>query len=136
MCTCIYISNTLCIKLLLKDEFGIFSHCQVEKGNCQYLLLNGLDDQAMHPKSSEHIVKRLQKFGKTNYRHIEYPGTGHLIEPPHSPHFYATYHGMFSKFFVPLSLISLLLFYSSRYTIHVHTGIFFIEFYSDNNPML
>ncbi|XP_070709679.1 peroxisomal succinyl-coenzyme A thioesterase-like [Pempheris klunzingeri] len=64
----------------------------VGKINCPMLLVNGHDDQnwatveysediaqMMHTSGNEHLLTRLN-----------YPDTGHLIEPPFSPHFRAS----------------------------------------------
>ncbi|KAI8511622.1 myristoyl-CoA hydrolase [Branchiostoma belcheri] len=40
-------------------------------------------------------IARMKAHGKTNYTLLRYPGTGHLIEPPYTPHCGLYYHGVF-----------------------------------------
>ena len=72
---------------------------QVERGQCDYLLIHSGDDQSMTPIATERIPKRLEHNHKSNYGVLMYPEAGHLIEPPYSPHFYSTYHSLFSKYY-------------------------------------
>ncbi|XP_068442627.1 peroxisomal succinyl-coenzyme A thioesterase-like isoform X3 [Clinocottus analis] len=66
------------------------------KINCPVLLVNGLDDQNWPTvECAEDVAHMMRAAGKEHLlTRVEYPGTGHLIEPPYSPHFRAT---MFKK---------------------------------------
>ncbi|XP_044041242.1 peroxisomal succinyl-coenzyme A thioesterase-like isoform X2 [Siniperca chuatsi] len=68
----------------------------VGKINCPVLLVNGLDDQNWPTvESSEDIAQMMRAAGKEHLlTRVQYPGTGHLIEPPYSPHFRATKFAM------------------------------------------
>ncbi|XP_057710705.1 peroxisomal succinyl-coenzyme A thioesterase-like isoform X2 [Corythoichthys intestinalis] len=64
----------------------------VRRINCPLLLVNGQDDQN-HPtvEYAEDIERMMRSAGKEHLlTRLEYPDTGHLIEPPYSPHFRAT----------------------------------------------
>ena len=37
------------------------------------------------PMNTGFIARRMERFGKTNYQVLSYPGAGHLIEPPYTP---------------------------------------------------
>ncbi|KAM6896133.1 peroxisomal succinyl-coenzyme A thioesterase-like [Lycodopsis pacificus] len=64
----------------------------VGKINCPMLLVNGRDDQNLPTvEYAEDMAKMMRAAGKEHLlTRIEYLGTGHLIEPPYSPHFRAT----------------------------------------------
>ncbi|XP_062415376.1 acyl-coenzyme A thioesterase 6-like isoform X2 [Pungitius pungitius] len=64
----------------------------VGKINCPMLLVNGLDDHNMPAvEAAEDMAHMMRAAGKDHLlTRIEYPATGHLIEPPYSPHFRAT----------------------------------------------
>ncbi|XP_035535837.1 peroxisomal succinyl-coenzyme A thioesterase-like isoform X1 [Morone saxatilis] len=64
----------------------------VGKINCPMLLVNGCDDQNWPAvESAEDIAQMMRAAGKEHLlTRLEYPDTGHLIEPPFSPHFRAT----------------------------------------------
>ncbi|XP_068162713.1 peroxisomal succinyl-coenzyme A thioesterase-like isoform X2 [Antennarius striatus] len=60
--------------------------------SCPLLLVNGLDDQnCAASKFAEDIFQTLNATGKDHLlTTVQYPGAGHLIEPPFSPHNRAT----------------------------------------------
>ncbi|XP_045916042.1 peroxisomal succinyl-coenzyme A thioesterase-like [Micropterus dolomieu] len=64
----------------------------VGKINCPMLLVNGEDDQNWPTvECAEDIARMMQAAGKEHLlTRVQYPNTGHLIEPPYSPHFRAT----------------------------------------------
>ncbi|TMS03064.1 Acyl-coenzyme A thioesterase 4 [Larimichthys crocea] len=64
----------------------------VEKINCPMLLVNGLDDQNWPSvECADEIAQIMSAAGKGDLvTRLHYPDTGHLIEPPFSPHFRAT----------------------------------------------
>ncbi|KAM3588094.1 uncharacterized protein V6R79_021154 [Siganus canaliculatus] len=64
----------------------------VERINCPMLLVNGHDDQNNSAvESAERMARIMKAAGKEQLLTIvQYPDTGHLIEPPFSPHFRAT----------------------------------------------
>ncbi|XP_076015967.1 peroxisomal succinyl-coenzyme A thioesterase-like isoform X2 [Genypterus blacodes] len=57
--------------------------------NCPVLLINGEDDQNWPTvESAEDIAQIMRAAGKEHLLStLTYPGAGHLIEPPYSPHF-------------------------------------------------
>lgn len=59
---------------------------------CPLLLVNGDDDQTFPAvESAEDMAMMMEKAGNRHLLEIlMYPGAGHLIEPPYSPHFRAT----------------------------------------------
>ncbi|KAK2859102.1 hypothetical protein Q5P01_003722 [Channa striata] len=64
----------------------------VKKINCPMLLVSGHDDQNWPSvESAVDITQIMRAAGKEHLlTRLEYPDTGHLIEPPFSPHFRAT----------------------------------------------
>ncbi|XP_070785453.1 peroxisomal succinyl-coenzyme A thioesterase-like [Enoplosus armatus] len=64
----------------------------VGKINCPVLLINGHDDQNWPTvEFSEDIALMMRAKGKEHLlTRVDYPGAGHLIEPPYSPHVRAT----------------------------------------------
>ena len=72
--------------------FIVFFYVQLERAeNAHFLFVCGEDDQSVSPDCSRLLMDRLRQHGKTNYELLLYPGTGHLIEPPYSPHCYASF---------------------------------------------
>ncbi|XP_061571285.1 peroxisomal succinyl-coenzyme A thioesterase-like [Cololabis saira] len=67
----------------------------VRKINCPMLLLNGCDDQNWPSvEAADDIYKMMRAAGKEHLvAKVDYPGAGHLIEPPFSPQFRATSFG-------------------------------------------
>ncbi|XP_052410280.1 peroxisomal succinyl-coenzyme A thioesterase-like [Carassius gibelio] len=59
---------------------------------CPLLLVNGDDDQTIPAvESAEDVALMMEKAGNRHLLEIlTYPGAGHLIEPPYSPHYRAT----------------------------------------------
>ncbi|KAM7378514.1 hypothetical protein PAMA_013424 [Pampus argenteus] len=64
----------------------------VGKINCPMLLVNGHDDQNTPAvECAEDVAQMMHAAGKEHLlTRVHYPDTGHLIEPPYSPHFRAT----------------------------------------------
>ncbi|XP_047431803.1 peroxisomal succinyl-coenzyme A thioesterase-like isoform X2 [Mugil cephalus] len=64
----------------------------VGKINCPMLLISGCDDQNWPAvETVEDISRTMRSVGKDRLlTRVDYPGAGHLIEPPYSPHFRAT----------------------------------------------
>ncbi|KAM9334895.1 peroxisomal succinyl-coenzyme A thioesterase-like [Symphorus nematophorus] len=60
--------------------------------NCPLLLVSGLDDQNWPSvECAEDIAQTMRAAGKEHLlTRVQYPDTGHLIEPPFSPHFRAS----------------------------------------------
>ncbi|MBN3297653.1 BAAT acyltransferase, partial [Amia calva] len=77
---------------------------KVESLHCPLLLIAGEDDQAVAAiESVDEIEERLEAVGKSGLlTRIQYPGTGHLIEPPYSPNARATLFGTYPKKMMPL----------------------------------
>ena len=65
----------------------------VENISCPVLLVAGSDDLNVNPDFSIKLtVDSLKKHGRENLCSVlRYPGAGHLIEPPYTPHCYASY---------------------------------------------
>uniref|UniRef100_I3KNF8 Acyl-CoA thioesterase 15 n=1 Tax=Oreochromis niloticus TaxID=8128 RepID=I3KNF8_ORENI len=78
----------------LKAGFKILSKYVLFVGriNCPMLLVNGCDDQNWPTvETAEEVARLLREGGKEHLlSRLAYPGAGHLIEPPFSPHFRAT----------------------------------------------
>ncbi|XP_067437483.1 peroxisomal succinyl-coenzyme A thioesterase-like isoform X1 [Thunnus thynnus] len=64
----------------------------VRRINCPMLLVNGHDDQNTPAvESAEDVAQMMHTAGNDHLlTRLHYPDTGHLIEPPYSPHFRAT----------------------------------------------
>ncbi|XP_078595622.1 acyl-coenzyme A amino acid N-acyltransferase 1-like [Branchiostoma floridae x Branchiostoma japonicum] len=80
----------------ITTEPGIHACIQVEKSHCPIMFVTGEDD--MNIPSVFHANKaiaRMKAHGKTNYTLLKYPGTGHLIEPPYTPHCGFYFHSAF-----------------------------------------
>ncbi|XP_076015848.1 bile acid-CoA:amino acid N-acyltransferase-like [Genypterus blacodes] len=75
-----------CILPLTSD---LSKKLDVGRINCPVLLINGDDDQNLATvESAEDIAQIMCAAGKEHLLSmLMYPGTGHLIEPPYSPHF-------------------------------------------------
>ncbi|XP_076731798.1 acyl-coenzyme A thioesterase 1 isoform X1 [Maylandia zebra] len=65
---------------------------EVGRINCPTLLVNGCDDQNWPTvETAEDVARLMREAGKEHLlSRLAYPDTGHLIEPPFSPHFRAT----------------------------------------------
>uniref|UniRef100_A0A3Q0RWW4 Acyl-CoA thioesterase 17 n=1 Tax=Amphilophus citrinellus TaxID=61819 RepID=A0A3Q0RWW4_AMPCI len=68
------------------------NNVDVGKINCPMLLVNGCDDQNWPAvETAEEVARLMRAAGKEHLlSRLLYPDTGHLIEPPFSPHFRAT----------------------------------------------
>lgn len=66
----------------------------VERIACPIMLVSGEDDKSWHSSQmGDQIMRRLCKFKKQHQCiHHRYHGTGHLIEPPYTPHCKNSYH--------------------------------------------
>ena len=64
-----------------------------EKINCPVLLICGTDDQHLNIEfNARQIYDRMNKVGKGHLCTIlRYPGAGHVIEPPYTPHCYSQF---------------------------------------------
>ncbi|XP_078586105.1 bile acid-CoA:amino acid N-acyltransferase-like [Branchiostoma floridae x Branchiostoma japonicum] len=80
----------ICARNSLEDtteEPGLKACIQVEKAQCPIMFVAGEDD--VNVKAVLHAnqaIARMKTHGKTNYTLLRYPGAGHLIEPPYTPH--------------------------------------------------
>lgn len=65
----------------------------VENISCPLLLVCGTNDLLLNVDFSVNLIQdRLKKRGREHLCSVLcYPGAGHLIEPPHTPHCYASY---------------------------------------------
>lgn len=65
----------------------------VENISCPVLLVRGTEDLNVNADFSVNLIREgLKKHGKENLCSVlSYPGAGHLIEPPYTPHCYASY---------------------------------------------
>ncbi len=70
---------------------------QLEKSRAEFLLIHGGNDECVYPGVLPDATARLKNHGKDNFRVLLYPGAGHLLEPPYSPLFKATYIAAFGK---------------------------------------
>ncbi|XP_064092769.1 acyl-coenzyme A thioesterase 1-like isoform X3 [Macrobrachium nipponense] len=65
----------------------------VEEADANFLFLVGRDDRNWKSvEYADHAVNRLIRAGKSNFEVHQYPGAGHLIEPPHAPFIRASLH--------------------------------------------
>ncbi|XP_042860645.1 acyl-coenzyme A thioesterase 1-like isoform X3 [Penaeus japonicus] len=65
----------------------------IEKADANFLFLVGNADRNWKSVMyCDQAIERLKKAGRNNYEVHNYPGTGHLIEPPHSPFCGSSYH--------------------------------------------
>lgn len=78
------------MRLPIPDDLSL--KVDVGRINCPMLLVNGQDDQNIPTvEAAEDIAQMMRAAGKEHLlTRVEYPDTGHLIEPPYSPHFRAT----------------------------------------------
>ena len=58
----------------------------IENSGAPLLSIIGMDDSPDVLDLTRFAISRARAAGKTNITHIEYPHTGHLIDPPFSPH--------------------------------------------------
>ncbi|KAG1939429.1 acyl-coenzyme A amino acid N-acyltransferase [Pimephales promelas] len=74
--------------LLLPIPIDPSKKAEMGKIKCPVLLIAGEDDQnCPAPESAEDMKKMMEKAGNGHLLTVLlYPGTGHLIEPPYSPH--------------------------------------------------
>ena len=65
----------------------------VENISCPLLLVYGTNDLLINADFSVNLIRdRLKKRGREHLCSVlRYPGAGHLIEPPYTPHCYASY---------------------------------------------
>ncbi|XP_078676593.1 acyl-coenzyme A thioesterase 1-like [Branchiostoma floridae x Branchiostoma belcheri] len=71
----------------ITTEPGINACIQVEKSDCPIMFVAGEDDINIPcVYHANKAIARMKAHGKTNYTLLRYPGTGHLIEPPYTPH--------------------------------------------------
>ena len=74
---------------------------KVEKSNAQFLLIASENDGQCPPLTTERCADRLKAAGKeANYEYLLCKGAGHLLEAPHSPFCYASYHSKFGCSFL------------------------------------
>lgn len=66
----------------------------IERSNASFLFLVGSDDRNVNSEYfAQECFNRLCENNYSNaYEVISYSGTGHLLEPPYSPHCYASFH--------------------------------------------
>lgn len=71
------------------EKFGI----PVERSNAAFLFIVGTDDQNINSEYvAQEFCQRLSKHSYSKpYEVSSYPGSGHLLEPPYSPHCYASF---------------------------------------------
>ncbi|KAL9979732.1 hypothetical protein ACROYT_G017439 [Oculina patagonica] len=71
----------------------------VENISCPVLLICGTGDLNSDSETSQLILDSLRAHGREHLCSIlRYPEAGHLIEPPYSPHCYASYNGSTKRF--------------------------------------
>ncbi|CAL4145479.1 unnamed protein product [Meganyctiphanes norvegica] len=67
----------------------------IEQSDSEFLFLVSLDDKDMDSSYyADCAVNRLREAARKNFVMIKYPDTGHLLEPPYSPHCFSSYHRM------------------------------------------
>ncbi|GFO21246.1 acyl-CoA amino acid n-acyltransferase 2 [Plakobranchus ocellatus] len=61
------------------------------------LMIQGLDDKCGNPNSLRYLRPFIPKEFLNSVTMVGYPGTGHLLEPPHAPHSLSNYNPYFKK---------------------------------------
>lgn len=90
--------GTINVKACIPGHKHLEQHMlPLEKSHSAFLFLVSIDDQNVN---SEFQAQGARKYlSSHNYKHdclVEsYPGTGHLLEPPYSPHCYASFQHTF-----------------------------------------
>lgn len=64
---------------------------KVWNGDAKILAIVGEDDQCLEPSIHQRLLDRMPANKKTNMEIVKYPGAGHIIEPPYSPLYKASY---------------------------------------------
>ncbi|XP_006010653.1 acyl-coenzyme A amino acid N-acyltransferase 2 [Latimeria chalumnae] len=88
---------------MISDTFweptdGAYQDCiyPCERAESQILFVVGEDDWSVNSKKfTKETIARLHQNGRSNYKVLYYPGTGHLIEPPYAPICWASWHCMY-----------------------------------------
>ncbi|XP_062610810.1 acyl-coenzyme A amino acid N-acyltransferase 1-like isoform X1 [Saccostrea cucullata] len=70
------------------DEFFIKGW----ESEATFLIISGKDDRCLNYSVVEHFMKLVPTEHKHRFQVIAYPNTGHLLEPPYSPHCRHSYH--------------------------------------------
>uniref|UniRef100_A0A4W4EKQ3 Acyl-CoA thioesterase 19 n=1 Tax=Electrophorus electricus TaxID=8005 RepID=A0A4W4EKQ3_ELEEL len=85
-----YLLSLVCMYVFAHNE--VLYNMQVGQITCPVLLMVGGDDQSWPTlESAEDMEQIMEKAGNRHLLQVHiYPGAGHLIEPPYSPHHRAT----------------------------------------------
>uniref|UniRef100_A0A667YQ48 Acyl-CoA thioesterase 19 n=1 Tax=Myripristis murdjan TaxID=586833 RepID=A0A667YQ48_9TELE len=104
------------IHVLLPIPTDTSKKVDVGRLQCPLLLVVGEDDQNMPvPESADDMRQMMERAGNSHLLTVlSYPGTGHLIEPPYSPHCRA------SKFRTPLHKESVMMLWGGEAAPHSH----------------
>ncbi|CAH1255279.1 ACOT2 [Branchiostoma lanceolatum] len=79
-------------------EPGLKACIEVEKAQCPIMFVAGEDDLNVQAVPfANQAIARMKAHGKTNYTLLQYPRSGHLIEPPYTPHCSLFYHNVYDK---------------------------------------
>ncbi|XP_051017923.1 bile acid-CoA:amino acid N-acyltransferase [Acomys russatus] len=70
----------------------------IEKAQGKILFIVGENDECLDSKANaQRALDQLRRHGRSNGRMLAYPGAGHIIEPPFSPHCFASWHSVLGK---------------------------------------
>ncbi|XP_045112613.1 acyl-coenzyme A thioesterase 1-like isoform X2 [Portunus trituberculatus] len=87
--------GSVCMRPLSADIAKQFEKfiVPVERSNAAFLFIVGIDDQNVNSEyTTQLLCQRLSKHSYSKpYKVLSYPGSGHLLEPPYSPHCYASF---------------------------------------------
>ncbi|XP_066271828.1 acyl-coenzyme A thioesterase 2, mitochondrial-like [Branchiostoma lanceolatum] len=77
---------------------GLKACIQVEKAHCPIMFVAGEDDLNVQAVPfANQAIARMNAHEKTNYTLLQYPRSGHLIEPPYTPHCSLFYHNVYGE---------------------------------------
>ncbi|XP_029910124.1 peroxisomal succinyl-coenzyme A thioesterase-like [Myripristis murdjan] len=109
-------NQLFCRSVLLPIPTDTSKKVDVGRLQCPLLLVVGEDDQNMPvPESADDMRQMMERAGNSHLLTVlSYPGTGHLIEPPYSPHCRA------SKFRTPLHKESVMMLWGGEAAPHSH----------------
>ncbi|XP_046364219.2 acyl-coenzyme A thioesterase 1-like isoform X1 [Haliotis rufescens] len=80
--------------VITRDAYPGWEHVThpIWQSEARFLLLYGEDDQSWNVQGAKATVNSLPVEKRKKVEMKFYPGTGHLIEPPYTPHCYSSFH--------------------------------------------
>ena len=71
-----------------------FIYWQVWESSASVLCFVGDDDRCLNPAITERFIQLVPKEHTHRFQLLRYPDTGHFIDPPYSPCFRTSFHGL------------------------------------------